>query len=77
MPEASTQVVFALSAACRGTSQQIGVSVGFIKFPSKHRLLASLCIGIARLFTSAFATLRSAAHTVSINKYLRISILKL
>ena len=74
MPEASTQVVFALSAACRGTSQQIGVSVGFIKFPSKHRLLASLCIGIARLFTSAFATLRSAAHTVSINKYLRISI---
>ena len=74
MPEASPHIVHALSAACRGTSQQIGVSVGFTKMASKHRLLAQLCIGNARLFTSALATLRSASTKVNVDKKLRISL---
>ena len=41
---------------------------------SSHRLLAGLCVGIARLFTTALATLRSAPSTVEVDKHLRLGL---
>ena len=42
MPEASQAVVFAMSAACRGVSQQIAVHYFFTNHGHKHLMLAGL-----------------------------------
>jgi serine/threonine protein kinase len=75
MPEASPQVVFALSAALQGTLQQIaiGVAMGNTEMASKHVFLGSLCIGVAELFSQALSTLRSSSVAVD-DKHKRIRI---